>query len=47
MALFGAIGTALAMFGLAGLLCGGGLLGGNWCWRYWRGKRASRKPPKR
>ncbi|WP_047092387.1 hypothetical protein [Aurantiacibacter marinus] len=45
MALFGAIGSALAAFGLAGLLCGSGVLGGSWCWRAWRRRRALRRPP--
>ncbi|RJY09323.1 hypothetical protein [Aurantiacibacter aquimixticola] len=42
MALFGAIGTALATFGVVGVLCGGGVLGGGWCWRAWK-RRALRK----
>lgn len=36
MALFGALGTALATFGVAGLLFGGGVLGGGWGLRAWR-----------
>ncbi|QZH75718.1 MAG: hypothetical protein JY451_03750 [Erythrobacter sp.] len=44
MALFGAIGSALATFGTAGLFMGGGALGGGWFWRRWR--RRGRKPDK-
>lgn len=43
MALFSAIGTALATFGVAGLLFGGGALGSGWGFRSWRRRRRLRK----
>lgn len=43
MALFGAIGTAIASIGLTGLLFGGSVAGGGWGWRKWRRRRALRR----
>lgn len=43
MALFGAIGTAIATIGLTGLLFGGGVAGTGWGWRSWRRRQAARR----
>lgn len=45
MALFGAIGTAIATIGIGGLLFGSGVAGGSWGWRAWRRRRRERRKP--